>query len=112
MVTKIIFALLLTSCGIGGVIQDGTGIDIGGLTGAVFVCELPATNVELEFCWQNGDATELAASVSDACDDNVTCSPSTRVPGCLYACPGRTGCNALESCWCPELHVRCTPNSH
>jgi hypothetical protein len=93
--------LLVAACGDLGGLDVIPGASLG--TGSVFVCQV--AGADLEFCWRDNDAADLAGVVADACGAAM-CGPSSRQSVCLYQCPPRSGCNALQSCFCSE-HPRC-----
>lgn len=71
--------------------------------GTVYECRLAGDTI-VEYCYLDDAADELGDMISGSCG-----TPNRRWPrftnffslGCAYTCPGKRGCNALHSCFCP-----------
>lgn len=85
-------ALVLAGCGI----EDGTTASWIPVVDQVYECSTDGTTVEV--CWAGSEARLVEGLGVDECH------PTPRHLGwCLYECPPpESGCNAFNSCWCPE----------
>lgn len=74
-----------------------------GDAGVVYECTAPDATIA-EWCWDGGvdKLEELSGTVCSETNRWWPVFTNALGNGCVYRCPGQTGCNAKQGCYCSD----------